>query len=250
MSSHNILERITPTQDTLDSFFLDFPDHKQRYHFAYQFLKPWMKIADIACGVGYGSWLMSQRCSHVYGVDVSKDALKHAKTHFQAKNIDFIDANDFEFPGQLDVIISFETIEHMDEIAGDLFLKNIKKNLTHDGLLIISTPINKTPYKHNVNEFHIREYDDNEFPEKLKMNGFAVLEMYGQGSDFHKKLYGSSNQISIFNLMKLGVHRFLPQAIRGWLKKLILGNPNEGLSISKDSWRDTMVQIAICKTLN
>jgi SAM-dependent methyltransferase len=250
MSSHNILERITPTQDTLDSFFLDFPDHKQRYNFAHQFLKPWMKIADVACGVGYGSWLMSQRCTHVYGVDVSIDALKHAKTHFQAKNIDFIDAKDFEFPGQLDLIISFETIEHMDEIDGDLFLKNIKKNLAHDGLLIISTPINKTPFKHNVNEFHIREYDDNEFPEKLKLNGFEVLDMYGQGSDFHKKLYGSSDHINIFNLMKLGVHRFLPRAIREWLKKLILGNPNEGLNISKDSWRDAMIQIAICKTSN
>lgn len=247
MSDHT-LERITPTQGNLKEFFAQFPDHQQRYEFAIQHLRPEIKIADVACGVGYGSWLMSKHCAYVHGVDISADALAHAKQNFLASNINFIHADQFVMSRQFDLIISFETIEHMDEAAGDEFLKNIKRNLKPGGMLIISTPINKTDQKYNVSEFHIREYDDYEFPEKLKSNGFEILDMYGQGSDFHKKLYGTNGKSGLFSLMKLGLHRVLPQSVRNLIRRILLGNPNKGLSITKDSWRSSMIQIAVCKT--
>jgi cyclopropane fatty-acyl-phospholipid synthase-like methyltransferase len=66
-----------------------------------------------------------------------------------------------------DFICSFETIEHMDEESGDLFLLKILKSLKPKGRLLISTPINKSKIKTNLTPYHIREYDDIEFKQKL-----------------------------------------------------------------------------------
>ena len=243
----NSLERITPTQKNLKDFFLQFPDHQQRYEFAVNFLRPDFTVADVACGVGYGSWLMSKHCTHVFGVDISPDALSHARSNFQENNIDFIHADEFKFSKKFDAIISFETVEHMDEAKGDDFFQNLKNNLKSNGILVISTPINKTSKKRNVTEFHIREYDDFEFQEKLKKNGFEVIDMYGQGSDFHKKLYGSGHNVGLFAFIKLGLHRVLPPVFRNNIKEILLGSPNKGLSIKKEEWRSSMIQIAVCK---
>ncbi len=245
--SHESLERITPTRENLDLFFRKFPDHQQRYEFAMNMLSAKMRIADMACGVGYGSWLMAKKAKSVVGVDISNEALAHARHNFNEVNIELIHDDDYVYISEFDAVISFETIEHMDENAGDVFLQKIKKSLKAGGILIISTPINKTDTKINVTEFHIREYDDIEFPQKLKKNGFEIINMYGQGSPFHEKLYGTGGSGGLFKLIKLGVHRVLPQSIRNIIKKLLMGDPNDGLIISKENWRSAMIQIAVCK---
>ena len=243
-----ILERIVPTKETLEYFFEKFPDHKQRYDFAIEMVKDKeLVVADCACGVGYGTYLLSPYCKNIIGFDISDEALSHAKKHFKASNNDFShveNLNKYKF----DFIISFETIEHMNEEDGDIFLQNFKKALNRGGKLLISTPINKTENKHNVTPYHIREYDDIEFPKKLKKNGFKVIKMYGQGSNYHKKLYGeTNNSFSIFSLMKLGIHKVLPKQVRNILKEKILGNPEEGLKISEENWQNSAVQIALCE---
>lgn len=241
------LERITPTKENLEEFFKIFPDHKQRYYFAKDMLKSDFVVADCACGVGYGTYILSNNCKNIIGFDIAQDALNHAKKHFKVNNIQFLHADSLT-NNLFDFIVSFETIEHMDEEAGDVFLQNFKKSLNKDGRLLISTPINKTDFKHNVTEYHIREYDDVEFLEKLKKNGFEIIEMYGQGSDFHEALYGEgSSKISIFSLMKLGLHKLLPQSVRKKLKSILLGDEQSNLKIKKENWQNTAVQIALCR---
>jgi len=241
------LERITPNKANLPDFFKEFPDHQQRYEFAINRINLKMVIADMACGVGYGTWLMSKNANYVIGVDISDVALTHANANFKEINNEFIHGNDYNFEDKFDMVISYETIEHMDEKAGDDFLRKIRRSLKSDGILIMSTPINKTAVKHNVTEFHVREYDDLEFPEKLKANGFNVIEMYGQGSAFHEKLYGNDGRSGFFGIMKFGVHKLLPRSIRNLIKKILMGDPNEGLQIRKENWQNSMVQIAVCK---
>ncbi len=241
------LERITPKKENLVDFFKAFPDHQQRYEFAINRINDDMVIADMACGVGYGTWLMSKKAKFVTGVDISDDALGHAKSNFTEINNKFIHGDEYNFDNVFDMVISFETIEHMDEKDGDIFLQKIRRSLKSNGWLIMSTPINKTDKKHNVTEFHLREYDDVEFPEKLKLNGFDVFEMYGQGSAFHEKLYGNSGKSGVFGLMKLGVHKLLPHSIRNIIKNILMGDPNKGLQIKKDNWQNSMIQIAVCK---
>lgn len=241
------LERITPKKENLADFFKEFPDHQQRYEFAINRIDINMVIADMACGVGYGTWLMSTKANYVIGVDISDAALTHANSNFKEINNEFIHGDNYNYENKFDMVISFETIEHMDEKAGDEFLQKIRRSLKSDGLLIMSTPINKTDKKHNVTEFHVREYDDLEFPEKLKFNGFDVIEMYGQGSPFHEKLYGDGGRSGVFGLMEFGVHKLFPRSIRNLIKNILMGDPNQGLSIKKDNWRNSMIQIAVCK---
>ncbi len=244
---NNRLERITPTQENLVDFFAKFPDHQQRYEFAIDRIDGNMIIADMACGVGYGTWLMSKKAGFVVGVDISESALEHANVNFAESNNKFVHGNEYKYQNEFDVVVSFETIEHMDEKDGDVFLQKIRKSLKSNGRLIISTPINKTDNKHNVSEFHIREYDDIEFPEKLKSNGFEILEMYGQGSPFHEKLYGKSGRSGIFGLIRFGIHRIFPMPVRNFIRNIIMGDPNQGLQIKKDNWQNSMIQIAVCK---
>jgi SAM-dependent methyltransferase len=241
------LERITPTRETLNDFFGEFPDHYQRYEFAISRISNDMRVADIACGVGYGSWLMSQKSNYVVGVDISESALSHAKKHFSSDNVEFLHGDNFSSVSEFDLVVSFETIEHMDEDKGDEFIQKIKKSLKPDGWLIMSTPINKTDNKLNVTEFHVREYDDFEFPEKLEKNGFRIVEMYGQGSLYHEKLYGVGGGSGLFPFLKIGFHRLLPQRLRNFFKKIILGDPTQELQIKRDNWRSSAVQIAVCK---
>ena len=245
--AHQKLERISPNQKNLDEFFKLYPDHKQRYDFAIKMINPGTHIADMACGVGYGSWLMSRKAKSVVGIDISNEALAHARHNFMEENITFIHGDEYFYTSEFDAVISFETIEHMDENDGDAFLWKIKKSLKPNGILIMSTPINKTDNKINVSEFHIREYDDNEFPQKLADNGFEIIDMLGQGSPFHEKLYGIDGTGGFFKYIKLGVHRILPQSVRNFMKGILMGNPNDGLMISKENWRSAMIQIAVCK---
>ena len=203
------IERITPTKDNLEQFFKEFPDHKQRYDFAINFLNKDMDVADIACGVGYGSFLMSQYCKSVKGFDISDEAITHAKKNFKMDNIEFYNCLYNEIVNyRFDFVCSFETIEHMDEEAGDLFLLKILKSLKPKGRLLISTPINKSKIKTNLTPYHIREYDDIEFKQKLIKNGFTIISMFGQGdSKYYNKLYGKNIlNFSMFDIMRTGIH--------------------------------------------
>ena len=244
-------ERIIPVRNNLDNYLDLYRDHKQRYEFALNYIKD-KKVADIACGVGYGTYLMAKVAKEVHGFDISKDALEHAMKNFSSFNNNFYHADEMS-QFTYDVIVSFETIEHMSEIEGDLFLNRIGKSLVKDGLLIISTPINKYEKKDHVTPYHVREYSDEEFPKKLKHNGFEILEMYGQGSKYHQVLFGKSENsgFSFFNLMKLKIHKIIPKKIRrSILKKifyLISSDPYLTPSISKDNWQNKAVQIAVCR---
>ncbi|MDH4228325.1 MAG: class I SAM-dependent methyltransferase [Nitrospirota bacterium] len=245
--SHPDIERITPTPDTLEQFLAAFPDHFQRYEFAQRFIEPGHAVADIACGTGYGTWLLGSACREAHGYDIAPDAVAHANAHFRRPNMQFHCSGTLP-PDTYDVVVSFETVEHMDEAAGDLFLQNLKAALHPKGTLIVSTPINKTRHKHNTTPFHVREYSDDEFPAKLQANGLEIVAMYGQGGTFHQRLYGGQGSpVSIFGIMKTGVHKLLPKAVRTWLKTRLLGDPAAGLSIHGDGWRNAAVQIAVCR---
>ena len=114
------IERIWPTLSTLDEFLEKYLDHSQRYDFAKPFVEG-KQIADIACGAGYGSYLLADVAKSVTGFDVADDALRHARQHFSRDNVEFRHASTIGVD-EFDVVISFETLEHMDEKDGDDFL--------------------------------------------------------------------------------------------------------------------------------
>jgi len=157
-------------------------EHKQRYQFVKSFAHG-KNILDAACGDGYGTYTMSKSADFVTGIDISPEAVEVAKEKYIADNIAFqvcdVDKLDFE-NGCFDMVVSFETIEHVDEKKQNAFIREVRRVLKPDGVLVISTPNKKISEERNVeNEYHIKEFYKHEFIELLR-NEFDNIEVYSQ----------------------------------------------------------------------
>ncbi len=166
-------------------------EHIHRYLLAQQHVKG-LKVLDLACGEGYGSWFLSQTASNVVGLDISLDAITHAKTKYTQSNLHFCVGSILDIPESIhdhyDVIICFEALEHVAEQAQ--LLQQIQKNLKPNGLLMISTP-NKPVYSENgtrQNPYHFKELDFFEFEQLMKTH-FKHLMFYGQKTYAASKIF-------------------------------------------------------------
>ncbi len=130
------------------------------------------KVLDIACGEGYGSFVMADawHAQEVIGVDISKETIGKAEQLFKRRNLKFMcadamkDEELFE-PKSFDLIISLETIEHL--IHPEKFLSNLKRWIKDDGVIIVSCPNDNWYYStpEAKNPFHERKYTLPEFTE-------------------------------------------------------------------------------------
>lgn len=128
------------------------------------------KVLDVACGEGYGSWLMSQwGAESVLGVDVSADAVANANARFSTPSVRFASGTGEQLgqvvqENQFNLIVSLETIEHVDD--PELFLRNIKAAAAPDASIVISAPNDYWYYDQGGhNEFHKRKFTFEEFKE-------------------------------------------------------------------------------------
>lgn len=126
------------------------------------------KVLDIACGEGYGSWLMAEwGAQSVLGVDVSSTAIASADKRFSNERVRFATGPGEELKritsGQrFDLIVSLETIEHVDD--PHVFLENIRDAATPNATIIISAPNDYWYYDlGGQNEFHKRRFTFEEF---------------------------------------------------------------------------------------
>lgn len=61
-------------------------------------------VLDIACGEGYGSFLLAGRARSVVGVDVSREAVDHAAASYAAENLRYIEGDAAAIPLPLSLI--------------------------------------------------------------------------------------------------------------------------------------------------
>lgn len=159
--------------------------HLSRYHFAKTLLRRDDRVIDAASGTGYGSFELASVADHVVGIDLSAPAVEYAKSHFSAGNIEFKKGNVEHLreltEGRFDAVVSFETIEHLDDGAQDRFLESVCECLTDKGLFVVSTP-NNLVYSgggESNNPFHLCELRPEEFRSKLERH-FEVVQLFGQ----------------------------------------------------------------------
>jgi len=150
--------------DCKDDYFVF--EHLHRYALAKK-ISAGKTVLDIACGEGYGTYLISEAAKFVYGVDIDAATIEHAeKKYGQIKeNISFKFGSTSNIPlddATVDIVISFETIEHHDKHQE--MMKEIKRVLKKDGILLVSSP-NKVVYNTITpnNPFHIKELTIDEF---------------------------------------------------------------------------------------
>jgi len=158
-------------------------EHLNRYYFVInQIDLKNRKVLDIASGEGYGSNILSNYAQSVVGVDISKEAVEHAKSKYNNTNLKFVQGDAAKIPlddDSFDVVVSFETIEHHDKHLE--MMNEIKRVLKSDGILIISSPDKYyyTDLPKIKNEFHVKELYYDEF-KRLISKYFKQTFFFGQ----------------------------------------------------------------------
>ena len=117
-------ERYDP--NILRRFNINDSHQEQRYQLAADLIAGNDTVLDIACGTGYGTLMLAEKSLDIKGVDISREAIKYANKHYKTRsNINFIQSDLFSFNGPADVVVSFETIEHVHEEIKDIVSKLI-----------------------------------------------------------------------------------------------------------------------------
>ena len=160
-------------------------EHLHRYHTVGKMIKDKV-VLDIASGEGYGSAILARSANKVFGIDVDPEVVKHAREKYAGvANIEFLIGRAENIPlldHSIDVVVSYETIEHLDQPTQEKFLQEVKRVLKKDGKLVISTP-DKANYSDRydyTNKFHLKEFTSEEFLWFLK-NYFGNVIPYVQG---------------------------------------------------------------------
>ncbi len=171
-------------------------EHWHRYAFALKLVEG-KRVLDAACGEGYGSNLLAGKASSVCGVDISKQAVEHARSRYGGNaNVEFRigDAAQLDFPDKnFDVVVSFETLEHL--AAQEALVAGFARVLTDDGILLISSP-DKGTYSDLAgfrNEFHVRELYREELLTLLKPH-FRSVRLFGQKLLFQSVLWAEGSE--------------------------------------------------------
>lgn len=174
------IERIYPKQ--LDHSNSDDQDtlriHLERYQFAAQHAQG-ASILDMACGCGYGSFLLAQQHpdKQVTGVDLDPAAIAYAQQHYQLDNLQFICANAEQFSSEqsFDTIVSLETIEHLPNPTK--LASNQVRLLSATGRLIASVPITPTL---DGNPHHLHDFSQRSFVRLFAAFNLQATEHFEQ----------------------------------------------------------------------
>lgn len=154
-----------------------FGDHAARYDLAGLFVRG-MRVIDAACGSGYGSarlkYAGALECT---GIDVNGETIDRNRRLYGPLGIKFVQADcenhDLE-PYSPDVVVSFETIEHLK--APWRFLDRVRSSLKQSGLFVVSCPNDE---KLGSNPFHMHAWDALGF-KRMLANHFQDVVVLGQ----------------------------------------------------------------------
>lgn len=148
-------------------------EHLARYQVAAQLAES-RRVLDAACGEGYGTNLIvAAGAVSAVGIDVDEKTVGHARMRYPAAEFIRGDVRELPFEnGAFDLVVSFETIEHLRD--PEAVLDELCRVVADEGWLLISTP-NKSRYLVD-NEFHEREFSHQEFVELLSSR-FSSVEL-------------------------------------------------------------------------
>lgn len=232
-----------------------------RYAFALPYVEA-ARVLDVAAGTGYGLELLAGPAKCVIGVDRDVHALRNAPGGRRRIALVRADACRLPLrPATLDVVTSFETIEHLD--CRPTFVAELARVLRPGGLCILSTPnarhtepIDGRPR----NPFHKHEYLPTELRQELSQ-GFGEVELLGQRLDariavspfLHDqlRLMRQSPRSRLRVLLWRLLNR-LPSFLQDRLARLAWGHsfavqPGDFV-ISKEGFEEAPVLVALCRS--
>jgi 2-polyprenyl-3-methyl-5-hydroxy-6-metoxy-1,4-benzoquinol methylase len=140
----------------------DFPDenfvnHFKVYRFASQFCGA-RTVLDVGCGTGYGTSYLAESAKKAVGIDLSRQALRYARTHYRSSKLEFLrmSAESLEFADRtFDLVLSTENFEHLHDQRANL--RQMSRVLTDAGMLLLATP-NPEMFVSIRNHYHTHEF--------------------------------------------------------------------------------------------
>lgn len=159
--------------------------HLARYHFASAYIEGMgdLRVADIACGTGYGAAHLGRCGRSVVGIDIDGPAVEYATRTHGTEAVRFVaaPADATGLPdNSVDMVMSFETLEHVLDDRSTV--AEFCRLLVPGGLLICSVPNDWGLSKH-----HVRNYTAESLLNLLSPS-FASLEVWNQnsGCEWHR----------------------------------------------------------------
>jgi SAM-dependent methyltransferase len=135
------------------------------------------RVADLACGEGYGSAVLARTAADVVGVDANPEAHEHARLRYRLPNLRFERGLAEEFSEPRDAIVFLQTIEHIQQ--PERLLAAIAEIAP---LAFISTPNRLTLAPEGAeksdNPWHLREYTAAEYRALLEP-AYSEVELHG-----------------------------------------------------------------------
>ncbi|BBH20942.1 hypothetical protein Back11_22870 [Paenibacillus baekrokdamisoli] len=163
-----------------------YEEHIRRYEMAAGLVRG-LDVLDAACGTGYGTaMLKAAGASSLVGIDIDLSSVERAKVDYRGEAVTFIQGDVLQLPfdkGTFDAVISFETIEHVDN--GRAWIEESARVLKDDGLFVVSTPnraLTNSPLYYEEKPFnphHKFEYRTEELVGEL-LQSYDLVALYGQ----------------------------------------------------------------------
>jgi len=111
--------------------------HIERYRLAGKYILAGSRVLDAACGSGYGSAFLKD-CDYV-GIDLDGSVLQYASQNYSGV-FEQIPIQEVAKLGEFDAIISYETLEHLDNPQTGM--SALISCLKPGGRLVLSFPLN------------------------------------------------------------------------------------------------------------
>jgi 2-polyprenyl-3-methyl-5-hydroxy-6-metoxy-1,4-benzoquinol methylase len=117
-------------------------EHVHRYELAAE-LCAGLRVADVGCGVGYGSSILRDVCPAVTGVDYDEETIEIARQTYGRDGLDFVQRDGAEFLRQplhdrFDAVVMLESLEHLPDLEDAL--ASLRRQADKGLRLIISVP--------------------------------------------------------------------------------------------------------------
>lgn len=208
--SSSAIERIVPGKVTEALF----REHEARYVFAGKFVKG-KQVLDVACGTGIGTdYLRMAGARTCIGVDIDKGAIDLARVAYNGCTFARCDATRLCLrDGSVDVVVSFETIEHLVDHAK--FLQECRRVLRPGGILICSTPNRAISRWYAENPYHVREFTVPEFTAMVR-KVLGIFEVYVQ----------DNKNYPLFVFRKLVAYMLDGLHLKGIVKNIVKWKPS------------------------
>jgi 2-polyprenyl-3-methyl-5-hydroxy-6-metoxy-1,4-benzoquinol methylase len=159
-----------------------------------------LRVADMACGEGYGSAVLARSARTVVGVEANPEAYEHARLRYRRPGLRFARDLVETFAEPCDAIVFLQTIEHVAN--PDEVLEHFKGLIagSPDPVVFITTPnlltLAPAGADKSGNPWHLKEYRAEEFRTLCEAH-FERVEMLG-----------------LFHARKLAVHELALRRLR------------------------------------